>query len=184
MHSADGSAVVSLKNEKEAAKIASAPAPPPQDFSLQGSISIAMPGGAKAAAKPRAAAPAGDAGISPFLPPPPGAAAGAQPSNRRRPVAGAAPAPAPVAATDPFGATPFGGADAFGASAAAAGGTDGAEAAAAAAEDARCAAALRAYGSCLRDSLQGSTIEHGACNAEFDAVRQCMRHACATVPPS
>ena len=69
-------------------------------------------------------------------------------------------------------------------SAAAAGGTDGAEAAAAAAEDARCAAALRAYGSCLRDSLQGSTIEHGACNAEFDAVRQCMRHACATVPPS
>ena len=51
-------------------------------------------------------------------------------------------------------------------------------------EDAKCAAALRAYGACLRDSLQGSTIEHGACETEFDAVRRCMRYACATTPRS
>ena len=41
-----------LRNEKEAQAIAAAPAPPPQDFTLKGSVSISLPGGATS--KPRA----------------------------------------------------------------------------------------------------------------------------------
>lgn len=115
-----------LRNEKEAAKIASAPAPPPTDFTLKGSVNISLPGGAKSAAKPK---PAAAGGLSALLPPPPSG----QPSSRGRPRAAApsntgpasatpaaaapAAAPGPAAAApaaNPFGTDPFGG-DPFGA---------------------------------------------------------------------
>ena len=127
-----------LRNEREAQKIASAPAPPPRDLTLKGSMNICLPGGATAKPKATAAAvPSAGGGLSALLPPPPG---GASASGRaRRPVASGVPAPAAapttvsaaapaaahvsddmsaVAAGAPapvdFGADPFGGMSAFG----------------------------------------------------------------------
>lgn len=107
-----------LRNEREAQAIAAAPAPPPTDFTLKGSVSISLPGGASAAAKPRApaASAAAGGGLSALLPPPPGATGlrdGAR--GRQRP---AASAPAMPAAADPFAAGASGGANPFAAPAA------------------------------------------------------------------
>ena len=96
-----------LKNEVEAAKVASEPPPPAKDLSLSGSIKISVGGvGGSGSSKPRPAPAAGGGLIA--LGAPPGGL-GAPPSGgRRRPVAGApADAPAPAAA---FGSDPFGGA--------------------------------------------------------------------------
>ena len=103
-----------LRNEKEAAKIAAAPAAPPQDFTLKGSVTVSLPGGATSS-RPKPAPAAGGGGLGALLPPPP---VGGAPSRGRRPVAGAAPAAAAPAAAIPvvqavevgaaFGSTPFG----------------------------------------------------------------------------
>ena len=96
-----------LKNEVEAAKVASEPPPAAKDLSLSGSIKISVGGvGGSGSSKPRPAPAAGGGLIA--LGAPPGGL-GAPPSGgRRRPVAGApADAPAPAAA---FGSDPFGGA--------------------------------------------------------------------------
>ena len=107
-----------LNNEKAAMEAATAPQAPPQDFSLKGSISIAVPGGsANAAPKTRAPAPAaGAAGLTALMPPPPG---GSAPSSRsRRPVAGSSGVATAALESNPFSggfgdAAPFGEANAF-----------------------------------------------------------------------
>ena len=106
-----------LNNEKAAMEAATAPQAPPQDFSLKGSISIAVPGGsANAAPKTRAPAPAaGAAGLTALMPPPGGSA----PSSRsRRPVAGSSGVATAALESNPFSggfgdAAPFGEANAF-----------------------------------------------------------------------
>ena len=97
-----------LKQEKEAQAAASAPQAPPRDFSLTGSISVALPGGATATPKPRPAPTAGGGLAMALAPPPPG-----QPSRGRvRGAAAPAPAPAQPAPaadiSDPFAASGFG----------------------------------------------------------------------------
>lgn len=95
-----------LRNEQKAEAAfeaaQTAPPAPAQDFTLKGSVSIALPGGGSS--KPRAA-PAGDGGLAvPLMPPPPG---GGPPKGR--PTAGAAAAADPFAGSDPFAGTdPFG----------------------------------------------------------------------------
>lgn len=93
-----------LKYEREAEEIAAAPAPPPQDFSLKGNISIGIPGGGGGSqrSRPPAAAPSGQ--VAMLAPPPPVSSSGG-----RRPVAaGATSPPGPVGGADPFGSSPFG----------------------------------------------------------------------------
>ena len=101
-----------LRQEKEAIAAANAPQAPPQDFSLKGSVSIALPGGASSAPRARPAAAAGAAAM-PLMPPPPGG--GGQPSRGRQRGSGAA--PAAVAAANPFaptaGSSDFGASDPF-----------------------------------------------------------------------
>ena len=100
-----------LRNAKEAEALAAAPAPPPQDLSLKGSISIGIPGShASSAPRQRAARSDGGGadGLFALQPPPP---VSAQP-NRRRPVAegspGAVAAPEqPSSGANPFGSAPF-----------------------------------------------------------------------------
>lgn len=96
-----------LRNEKEAQAIAAAPAPPPQDFTLKGSVSISLPGGATS--KPRAppAAAGAGAGLMALAPPPPGGGGSSQ--RGRRPVASAAASgttnTAAATFSDPFSAS-------------------------------------------------------------------------------
>lgn len=99
-----------LRNEREALAARDRPAPPPQDFSLKGSVSISLPGGATP--KPRAAAaPPPPGGLGALLPPPP---AGGGPSRGRRPVGSATETAQPSAAASfSSGAPAFGPADAF-----------------------------------------------------------------------
>jgi len=104
-----------LKHEREAVAAAAAPAPPAQDFSLKGNISIGVPGSGGGVQRSRPPPAPSAAGSAPtFLAPPPPGSGGA-----RRPVASAASqvAAAPASTADPFAGTcAFGGAsDPFGA---------------------------------------------------------------------
>ncbi len=93
-----------------------APPTPPQDFSLKGSVSIALPtkaragGGGGEAKRERPAQPGAIGGLGSLLPPPPGVgAAASQSRGRPRPVAAAPVATAATAASsadDPFAAVP------------------------------------------------------------------------------
>ena len=108
-----------LRNEREAQAIAAAPAMPPTDFTLKGSVSISLPSGASATSKPRApaASAATGGGLSALLPPPPGGIAppgGAR--GRSRPAVGAPAALAAPTAPDPFAASAACGTDPFAAS--------------------------------------------------------------------
>ncbi len=93
--------VKQLRYEKESEQAAAAPAAPPQDFSLQGNISISVGGksGGDKPRAPRAAAPAGGATSFSLAPPPPASGGGKRPTSR--PVAAPAPAPAPAPAAQP-----------------------------------------------------------------------------------
>ena len=95
--------VKQLRVERESEQAAAAPAPPPQDFSLQGNISINLAGGSDKPRAPRAAAPAGGAAGFSLAPPPPGTGGGKRPTGRpvAQPAAPAAPAaPAPAGGAD------------------------------------------------------------------------------------
>ena len=100
-----------LRNEKAAEAIAAAPAAPPQDFTLKGSVSIALPGGLPPS-KPRPALPPAGAGLMALAPPPP---SGGASRGRPRPIAAGAPQapppapamPAATAFTATFGEDPF-----------------------------------------------------------------------------
>ena len=169
-----------LKNEKEAEIIAAAPAPPPQDFTLKGSVSIALPGGATSS-KRSAPSSGAAAGLSALAPPPP-STGGSSSQRGRRPVAGGAPPPPPPpppgaaaasASSAPDISAAFGDADPFAAAA-----TDPFAAAAdpfAAAADPFASAASGSGGFCSSDpftadafapsSVGGGAAEGGAAAA-------------------
>ena len=86
-----------LRREAEAEAIADAPAAPPVDYTLKGSMQIALPAGHTPKPREAPTAAAGGASLGGFLPPPPGASGGS-----RRPVA----APAAPAAPAAFAAFP------------------------------------------------------------------------------